>query len=213
MSTKKETINEKPSKKYSEILKEKKILLLVEKDRNLLQGLIDDIIGNIYKKNNKKLYIMELNFENSVKLGDLKKNVKDFLGSRSIFIQYPKLLLVQNLDLANNNITDVYSKLVSFNHSVLCLASCTSISTIPKSVLINSEIIWNKKEEKDMKEIEFYEWLNNISYTLKDQQKAVDFLNTKLFDYEEYKKDIEIFNSMIESKMTTFKDEVSKLIL
>jgi hypothetical protein len=155
---------------------------------------------------------MELDFENSVKLSKLKKNVKDFLGNKSIFSTHPKLLLVRNLDLANKNITDVYSKIISLTNDVLHFATTASINNISKSVLINSHIIWNKSISPSLKDEDFYRWINNISISF-DESSIKKYLNMKLYDYEEYLETLKDFNEIVESKTTLFREECFKLML
>lgn len=198
--------------KYSDLIKTHKKVLLIEKDRNKLNVLVDNIINQIYENTNKSLYVMELNFENSVKLGKLKKNVKDFLGNRSIFVSYPKMLLVRNLDLANKNITDVYSKIISMSHNVLSFVSATSLNNISKSVLINSHIIWNKTKPKTISDADFYSWINNI-FASQDEDALIKYINTKLYDFEDTFDTLKNFNEIVESKTTVFRDECFKLML
>lgn len=197
---------------YTNIIRENKKVLLIEKNREKLDMLIEDILDRIYDKKKRKLYVMELNFENSIKLGELKKNVKDFLGNRSIFANYPKMLLVRNLDLANHNIEDVYSKVVYMNNDVLFLASSTSLHNISKSVISNSKIIWNLSEERDISEEEFYYWLNHIDSTV-PEDRVLKYINTMLLDYEEHFDELEKFNEIVDSKTSVFRDECLKLML
>jgi hypothetical protein len=211
MSRKNELSNELITK-YSDLIKLHKKVLLIEKDRNKLNVLVDSIINQIYENTNKSLYVIELNFENSVKLGKLKKNVKDFLGNKSIFVSYPKMLLVRNLDLSNKNVIDVYSKIVSMSHDVLLFVSSASLNNISKSVLINSHIIWNKTEPKTISDGDFYTWINNISVSL-DEDAIIKYLNTKLYDCEDIFDALKEFNEITESKTTVFRDECFKLML
>lgn len=197
---------------YTNIIRENKKVLLIEKNREKLDMLIEDILDRIYNKKKRKLYVMELNFENSIKLGELKKNVKDFLGNRSIFANYPKMLLVRNLDLANHNIEDVYSKVVYMNNDVLFLASSTSLHNISKSVISNSKIIWNLSEERDISKEEFYYWLNHIDSTV-PEDRVLKYINTMLLDYEDHFDELEKFNEIVDSKTSVFRDECLKLML
>jgi hypothetical protein len=204
--------NVQNERKYSDILKTHKKVLLVEKNRDRLDELVEEVLGELYKNTRRRLYVMELDFENSVKLSKLKKNVKDFLGNRSIFSTHPKLLLVRNIDLTNKNIIDVYSKIVSLNNDVLHFATTTNINNISKSVLINSHILWNKSKLPEIKDVDFYRWINNISVSL-NEEDVITYLNTKLYDYDEYSDELKDFNEVVESKTTLFRDECLKLML
>ena len=206
------TLNAKSIQKIVKQFREKRKLLIVEKNRKVLDKIIDTILQKIYNGKNIRLYVMELNFENSVKLGDLKKNVKDFIESKSIFQIFPKILLVRNLDLGNKNIVDVYSKVISMDHNILCLSSSTTLETISKSVLINSHIIWNKSKRKQISEPEFYDWLNNMNKSL-ERDSIIEFVNKKFMTNEDYVYDLELFNTIVESRTTILRDECSKLIL
>ena len=198
--------------KYTDSIRKDKKVLLIEKNREKLNSLIDDMLDRIYDNKKRKLYVMELNFENSIKLGELKKNVKDFLGNRSIFANYPKMLLVRNLDLANKNIEDVYGKVVYMNNDVLFLASVTSLHNISKSVMFNSKIIWNHSEEKDINKEDFYYWLNHIDSTL-PEEKILKYINSMLLEHDEHFEELDKFNEIVDSKTSVFRDECLKLML
>jgi hypothetical protein len=197
-----------------------KKILLIHPDLDKLSELTDKFIDTIIPKNQRSLFVMELNFENCVKLLDLRISVNDFIKTRSIFSTHPKILLLRNIDLTNQTIRHLYSKVIAMKHNVIMITSALNIANVPKQVITQSNVYWYKNNIKPITSDLFYKWMNSqYQYNRNVSKKsAVFYLNNEFLSQnpENLSKNIEhinLFNKIVETNTTNFHDECIKLIL
>jgi hypothetical protein len=205
--------------KDKNIKKLPKRILIIHPDLNTLNNYTEQIIDSIIPRNQRSLFLMELNFENCIKLIDLRISVNDFIKNRSIFSTYPKILLVRNIDLTNQSIRHIYSKIISINHNVIMITSSLNISNVPSQVVAQSDIYWCKNKKSPITEKDFYKWINNrYQYSTNISKKDIlyylnnNWLSNIKNDNENFEK-INNFNIITETHSTNFHDECIKLIL